>query len=101
MMMTSLVNVDILDIASDLTTRPVGAAARKHLLDLLEEHEAVEIDFHDRSLTPSFADECIGQLAAKIGLSSFRSRVKLLNVGESSRPLVRHVILTRCNSHPS
>ena len=98
-MMTSLANVDILDIASDLTTRPVGAAARKHLLDLLDEHDSIEIDFHDRSLTPSFADECIGQLAAKIGLNNFRSRVKLVNVGESSRPLIRHVILTRCNNH--
>lgn len=98
MMMTSSINVDILDIAADLTTRPVGAQARRRLLDLLDEHEAVEIDFHQKSLTPSFADECIGQLAAKLGMSNFRSRVKLLNVGESSRPLIRHVILTRCNA---
>lgn len=94
--MTSSINVDILDIASELTTRPVGAAARSRLLDLLEDHESVEIDFHQKSLTPSFADECIGQLAAKLGFENFRSRVKLLNIGESSRPLIRHVVLTRC-----
>lgn len=96
--MTSSVNVDILDIASNLTTRPVGVQARNRLLSLLEDHELVEIDFHKHSLTPSFADECLGQLAAKLGLNNFRSRVKLLNVDESSRPLVRHVILTRCST---
>lgn len=98
MMMTSSINVDILEIASELTTRPVGAQARNHLLGLLDDHESIEIDFHRRSLTPSFADECIGQLAAKLGMSNFRARVKLLNVDESSRPLIRHVILTRCST---
>jgi hypothetical protein len=98
MMMISSFNVDILDIASELTTRPVGARARDQLLGLLAEHDAIEIDFHERSLTPSFADECIGQLAAKLGLDDFRSRVKLLNLSASTRPLVRHVILTRCSA---
>lgn len=96
-MMTSSLKVDIFDIASDLTTRPVGAHARCILLGMLEDNEAIEIDFHAKSLTPSFADECIGQLAAELGFDGFRSRVKLLNVSESSRPLIRHVVLTRCN----
>lgn len=97
--MISSFNVDISDIASELTTRPVGALARSQLLRLLAEHDSIEIDFRQRSLTPSFADECIGQLAAKLGLEDFRARVKLLNVNDSSRPLVRHVILTRCSAN--
>lgn len=97
-MMISIFNVDILDIASELTTRPVGAHARAQLLTLLEEHEAIEIDFHNKSLTPSFADECIGQLAARLGLNDFKSRVRMVNLGEANRPLVKHVILTRCST---
>lgn len=97
-MMISIFNVDISDIASELTTRPVGACARKHLLSLLDEHESIEIDLQNKSLTPSFADECIGQLAAQLGLDEFRSRIKLSNVAASIRPLVKHVILTRCSA---
>ena len=101
MMMISIFNVDIDDIASDLTTRPVGARARTMLLRLLEQHDAVQIDFHCKSLTPSFADECIGQLAAQVGLSAFKARVKLSNISASDRPLVKHVILTRCSASAS
>jgi hypothetical protein len=97
-MMISTCSIDILDLASELTTRPVGAKARDRLVSLLAEHETIEIDFHNKTLTPSFADECIGRLAARLGLSDFRERVKLVNLSSSSRPLVRHVILTRCNT---
>ena len=98
MMMISIFSVNIDDIARELTTRPVGAEARSVLLGLLEEHDSIEIDFHNKSLTPSFADECIGQLAAKVGLSDFKNRVKLTNLSTSSRPLVKHVILARCGA---
>jgi hypothetical protein len=97
-MMISTFSIDILDLASELTTRPGGAKARGRLVSLLEEHESIEIDFHNKSLTPSFADECLGRLAAQLGLNDFRDRVKLSNLSSSSRPLVRHVVLTRCNS---
>ena len=96
--MTSTFSIDIDDVASELTTRPVGAKARQELLNFLEEHGSIEIDFHNKSLTPSFADECIGQLAASIGLADFKSRVRLTNVSEAVRPLVKHVILSRCGT---
>lgn len=96
--MISIFNIDINDVATELTTRPVGAAARSQIIGLLQEHESVEIDFHNKSLTPSFADECIGQLAAQIGLADFKSRVRMVNLSEASRPLVKHVILTRCSA---
>lgn len=96
--MTSTFNIDIDEVASELTTRPVGAKARRELLSYLNDHAIIEIDFHNKSLTPSFADECIGQLAAAIGLNDFKSRVRLTNVDEASRPLIKHVILTRCSA---
>ena len=97
-MTISTFNVDIDSVATELTTRPVGAKAREELLRFLEEYSSIEIDFHNKSLTPSFADECIGQLAATIGLNDFKSRVRLTNVDEASRPLIKHVILTRCSA---
>ena len=90
-------NVAITELASNVTTRPVAANARRRLLALLEEHEVVHIDFQHKNLTPSFADECIGQLAAHLGLEPFKQRVGLKNVIDSNKPLVRHVVLTRCS----
>lgn len=95
-MMTSTFKVQVRDIAQNLSTRPVGVIARGRLIELLNDYSNIEVDFENISLTPSFADECIGRLAAEIGLDQFKSRVKLLNVSESTRPLVRHVVLTRC-----
>jgi len=87
----------VTDIAPELTTRPIGIQARERLIQVLEDYDMIEVDFLNRSLTPSFADECIGRLAAIIGLSEFKKRVKLINVSESTRPLVKHVILARCS----
>lgn len=101
MMMTSTFKINVTDIASDLSTRPVGAGARQRVIDLLRKHSTIEIDFLDRSLTPSFADECIGRLAAELGMGEFRERVKLVNIQASSKPLVKHVIITRCSAVPA
>jgi hypothetical protein len=97
-MTTSIFKIKVTDIASELSTRPVGVEARKKLIQALEEFESIDIDFMNRSLTPSFADECIGRLAAILGLNEFKSRVKLSNLTESTKPLVKHVILTRCSN---
>jgi hypothetical protein len=96
-MTTSPFNVSITELASNVTTRPVAANARRRLLALLEEHEVVNIDFQHKNLTPSFADECIGQLAAQLGLEPFKQRVGLKNVIDTNKPLVRHVVLNRCS----
>lgn len=95
--MTSTFKIDVNEIATELSSRPVGAQARNALIHVLNNYDEIEIDFHERTLTPSFADECIGRLAAEIGLSEFKRRVKLLNVDSSSKPLVKHVVLKRCS----
>jgi hypothetical protein len=96
-MTTLIFKVAVTDIAPELTTRPTGAQARGRLIQALEDFEAIEVDFRGKSLTPSFADECIGRLAATIGLGEFKRRVKLTNLNESTKSLVKHVILTRCS----
>ncbi|MFZ1180727.1 MAG: STAS-like domain-containing protein [Herbaspirillum sp.] len=97
MMISSTFNVKVTDIAPDLSTRPVGIRARERLINVLHDYEAVEIDFLDKSLTPSFADECIGRFAAQIGFDEFKKRVRLVNLSEASKPLIKHVILVRCS----
>lgn len=96
--MTSTFKINVNEIAIELSTRPVGAKARESILNFLKSYDEVEIDFHNSSLTPSFADECIGRLAATIGLDEFKKRIKLKNVEESTKPLVKHVVLRRCSS---
>lgn len=99
-MMTSIstIRVAVTDIAPDVTTRPIGAQARERLIQALEDYDSVEVDFQEKSLTPSFADECIGRLAATIGLGEFKRRVKLRHLNASSKSLVKHVILARCGT---
>ncbi|MGY4828207.1 STAS-like domain-containing protein [Sphaerotilaceae bacterium SBD11-9] len=52
----------------------------------------VEIDFAGVSLTPSFADEFVGGIAASLGSSEFLARIKLSNVSEDSKSLIRYVM---------
>jgi hypothetical protein len=94
---STLIKVPVTDIAPNLTTRPVGIQARERLIQALNDYDFVEIDFLGKSLTPSFADECIGQLAAALGIQEFQKRVKMKNIHESTRPLIKHVILARCS----
>jgi hypothetical protein len=100
-MTTLIYKVSVRDIASELSTRTMAELARQKLISILKEFEGVEVDFDFISLTPSFADECIGRLAAEIGLVELKKRVKLFNVHESSKPLVKHVILRRCSQRLS
>lgn len=95
---STLIKVPVTDIAPNLTTRPVGIQARERLIQALNDYDLVEIDFLGKSLTPSFADECIGRLAATLGIQEFQKRVKMKNINESTRPLIKHVILARCST---
>jgi hypothetical protein len=78
-----------------MATRPHGIVARQFILDALLANDGVELDFENSSPTPSFADECIGVLASTLGLGTFKSRVRLANVPEPSKILIKHVVLRR------
>ena len=93
-MMTSFKFV-VLDEAPNTATRPNGAAARSKVMHLLNDVDTVVIDLHDIVLTPSFADEFLGGLLGMLGESRFRSAVRLENVPESAKPLLRNVFHRR------
>jgi hypothetical protein len=94
MMMTTSFKINVLD-SFRLSTRPNGVEARKYVLAALKEHDVVELDFQNVHPSPSFADECVGVLCATIGWSAFRSRVRLMNIPDDSRDLIRHVVAKR------
>ena len=73
-------------------TRPNGVAARQGVVYLLDAYDLVEIDFDGVIVTPSFADELVGQLFESLGEQTFRARIKLVGVSPEVRPLLNHVI---------
>ena len=91
-MMTSIFRLELPEHFSGMATREMGNVALCEMLKALDEVETLELDFAHQEPTPSFADQAVGNLAKKLGFDEFRRRVKLLNLPESARPLLRHVI---------
>jgi len=46
-------------------------------------------------VSPSFADEFFGMLAAKLGLDEYANRVHLINIPDSAHDLIAHVVYRR------
>lgn len=93
-MMTS--SISKLDLASGfhgMATREAGDSALMLMLKALDEADVLELDFGGQAPTPSFADQSLGNLAKHLGFDVFRQRVRLANVPESARNLIRHVVL--------
>lgn len=78
-----------------LATRPNGVEARTYVLSVLHSHASVELDFLGVTPTPSFADECIGILCRTLGWDEFKKRIRLSNVPEESKSLIKHVVHKR------
>ncbi|OOF10760.1 hypothetical protein BZG82_06755 [Salinivibrio sp. PR5] len=80
-----------------LATRKTGQQAREQLLSQLDSNSVVTLDFESSSVSPSFADEFVGLLAQELGLKEFRSRIKMINVSDSSQTIIKHVLRKRLN----
>jgi STAS-like domain of unknown function (DUF4325) len=78
-----------------LSTREAGAHARSSVLNAMEIVAVVTLDFTDARPTPSFADELVGGLAAKLGKEVFLRRVRIVGIDAAVRPLLNHVVATR------
>lgn len=78
-----------------MATRPNGQELLEKVLQELTKSETIVIDFGNLNPTPSFVDQCIGGIVRIHGLDFFKSHIKLQNVSEETRPLFKHVILTR------
>lgn len=94
--MTTLTSkIDLLAHFGPLGTRASGAEARTMLLSELSRFGRVEVNLGFGTITPSFADECIGILAAQLGREQFKERVSIKNVSPQVRPLLLQVIQAR------
>lgn len=78
-----------------LATRESGAEARQSVLQALEWHPLIVLNFDGAHPSPSFADELVGKLAAILGANAFRERVQIVGVGDAERLLLNHVIAQR------
>lgn len=96
-MMTSS-NFEVRTQVPNTTTRPNGAAAREKLRSALLGSDSVVVDMTDIILTPSFADEFLGVLLAELGEDNFRRAIKIVNVSETSRPLLQTVLHRRASN---
>lgn len=95
--MTSTFRFELGSPGFAMATRPNG----QELLDAIERvmgtAEVVELDFAERSPTPSFVDQCIGGFVRSHGLEAFKAKIRLVNVAEDDKPLIRHVVLSRAS----
>jgi len=91
----NLCEVEAVQEFGRLATREAGKRGRQFILDALKTCDAVQIDMTGMSVSPSFADEFLGKLAAELGLEEFANRVHLINVPEGASDLITHVIYRR------
>ena len=83
----------------DCLTRSQGEKVRVRLVeyyDALSENDELVIDFEGIvAMTPSFADECFGKLAQRIGAERFRASVTLTGANETLHVLLNSVLRRR------
>jgi hypothetical protein len=92
--MKSLIKVS--ELFDTLSSRVTGAEARQILLEEInQELGKVVIDFNFQNVSPSFADEFIGIVANMLGREVFKSKIGMVNVSNSSKLIIKHVISRR------
>ncbi len=62
------------------STRAEGIEARTKLLQLLDTHPVLILDFSKTQITVSFADECLGVLAENMGKEIFQKKIILKRI---------------------
>lgn len=82
----------------ETSTRPNGVFARRYILEKINNYEKINLDFSDETPTPSFVDECIGQLITDMGWDSFKRHIQISNPNESTGTLIKHIMSRRLRS---
>lgn len=94
-MTTSTSKLHMMNEFHSMSSREIGNLALDRILQELQSSDVLELDFGGRLLTPSFADQCLGGLAARLGLDEFKRRVKIKNATAESASLIKHVVISR------
>ena len=94
--MKNEMGIRLLDHGRQLITRQEGSQVRSRILNLLEKNEVIFVDFAGIELiTPSFADECLGMLAVRLGGDAFKARVRLRGAAKGTKHLIAVVLANR------
>lgn len=83
---------------NSLSTREFGAEVRQCILEKLELGENLVLDFGKQNVSPSFADECIGLIVQDLGFERVKKNIKLINLSDSAKSIIKHVISKRVGS---
>lgn len=87
------------DCPGEFLTRRQGELVRSQLVECharLAPGDVLTIDFSDvDAMAPSFADECFGKFAERVGTQSFRESVSLIGADETIRTLINSVLAGR------
>lgn len=86
-------------LADNSATRAAGGVQRDKVLSLLRTSSKVEVDLADVLATPSYLDEFLGDLMQRLGPLVFRSQVEILNVSDTTAPLLRHILARRMKAY--
>lgn len=97
-MKTSIFKLKISDIFKQTSTRAEGIEAREKLIQLLNSHPKLTLDFAHTQITVSFIDECLGVLAENLGKERFAEKIILENISPSLRALLNHIMTRRLSN---
>ncbi|WP_165894850.1 STAS-like domain-containing protein [Legionella longbeachae] len=92
--MTSF-KMNLKDMIASEPSRAGAINVRKEILNLLKVYDVVQLDLKNVNFTPSVADEIVGALAAEFGAIVFKQKIQLINVSESQKALMNHVVARR------
>ncbi len=94
-MKTSTTKLSISKTFPFTSTRVEGIEAREKLLQLLNSHSSLTLDFAKTHITVSFADECLGVLAERLGKERFQQKIILKNISPTLESLLTHILTRR------
>lgn len=92
----------LVDQKGAFLTRSQGEKLRHRIEEIfsnLESGHRIAIDFAGVDvMTPSFADECFGKLAERLGANRFRQSISLNGADETIRTLINSVLAERLST---
>lgn len=93
----------IQDTNSEFLTRRQGVGLRSKLVEKYEkmsDDDSLVIDFTNLEImTPSFADECFGKFAERVGFENFSTKISMRNANETVRALINSILNARLHQN--
>ena len=92
------INSNKINLATQFTnrfSRNDAEVARTFILKKLKQHDSIKIDCANIALSPTFADECFGIIAKRLGRDDFLKKIEFENLSPTLKSLLNCVISRR------